>query len=172
MALTYKLISYTTLTTSATSIEFSSIPNTYTDLVLRVSARDTSASTGRWIRLRFNSTTTNYAETYLAGTGSAASSGKTSSNNAFGASGWIASTGSTNTANTFSNIEVYIPSYNVSQNKPMSAVGMEENNTTAANMGLVAGLWVNTAAITSISILPNTEFALGSSFFLYGVANS
>ena len=75
MANTYTLISSNTLTSSAASVTFSSIPATYTDLVLRISARSDRVSTTDRLRLTFNSdTATNYSNITLVGDGAAASS--------------------------------------------------------------------------------------------------
>jgi hypothetical protein len=166
---TYTLIEAKTLASSAASVTFSAIPATYTDLVVRLSARSDSATVN--IKITFNSdTATNYSQTYIIGDGSAASSGRQSSIDNFNPYGLNAST---YTANTFSNAEIYIPSYLVSQNKPIGFFGVTENNATSAYMMPSAGLWRNTAAITSVIIAPNNNnFVSGSSFYLYGISNA
>jgi len=56
MATTYTLISSVTVGSGgAATMTFSSIPQTYTDLLVRVSARNTSTS-GSGLNMRFNST--------------------------------------------------------------------------------------------------------------------
>jgi hypothetical protein len=170
---TYTLISSNVLSSSAASVTFSAIPATYTDLVLRISARsDRASSVDTLVYLEFNgSSATNYSMTYLEGSGSAASSGALTAS-AFTRAGYMP--GSTATANTFGSAEIYIPSYTASQNKPVGAFGVAETNATAITMAAVAGLWSQTAAITSIRVLqPSTALWIaGSSFYLYGISNA
>ena len=170
---TYTLIASNTLSSSAASVTFSAIPNTYTDLVVKFSVRATDASD--WMIVIFNNiTTTTYSETWLRGTGSSASSARQANTNYYGGNGndlLINLSGST--ANTFTNGEIYIPTYTASQNKPVSFNLAVENNATAADMTALAGLWRNTAAISQIQFdTAGTAFASGSSFFLYGIKNS
>lgn len=171
MPVTYNLIASNTLTTSAASVTFSAIPNTYTDLVLRYSARNDDTTT--ILGVRFNGdTATNYSTTILRGNGSAASSlsYNTTRTQLFEQDGIEPST---MTANTFNNGEIYIPSYLVSQNKPMSTFTVTEDNSSTAYMSAIANLWRNTAAITSINLYSNGgNLVSGSSFFLYGIKNS
>jgi hypothetical protein len=170
---TYTLISSNVLASSAASVTFSSIPATYTDLVLRISARTSSASAANNIRVQFNSdTSTNYSETSLRGSGSAASSYRVSSATEL-VEGFVINADSS-TSNTFGSLELYIPSYTASQSKPMSSFPVQENNTTAANIIPTAELWRNNAAITSIYmyISGGNTLMVGSSFYLYGISNA
>ena len=173
MPSTYTLISSNVLSSSAATVTFSSIPATYTDLVVRISARTDRATTSTGIRLTFNgSSAANYSYTYVLGNGSAASSSFTS-NNTLATFGSVAA--ATSTANTFSSHELYIPSYNASQNKPFSSSNAFENNTTAAEVSAYANLWSNTSAISSITFTQagsGTSFVTGSSFYLYGIRSS
>ena len=171
MANTYTLIASNTLGSSAASVTFSSIPNTYTDLVLKCSTRWDGASSDRDINIRFNSdSATNYSVTYITTNGGTTpASGRLSSSTQLSPSS--ASQGSTTTANTFSSIDIYIPNYNVAINKPISVFSATENNATGNFIVADAGLWRNTSAITSIT-LEITNFVSGSSFFLYGIKNS
>ena len=174
MANTYTQISsaVTVGAAGASTIDFTSIPATYTDLVVKLTTRDTAvtANTGA-VKVTFNSSATSYTNKYLTGSGSAVATGTTGTTyiNA-GLNGVMPTTG--NTASTFSNIEIYIPNYAGSTNKSVSVDAVGENNATAAYAGLVDGLWSNTAAITSISIAPTTLFAQYSSATLYGIKNS
>lgn len=171
MANTYKLISSNTLTSSAASVTFSSIPSTYTDLVLKVSARGSGTTTDRNMYLRLNGlSTTIYSFTNLNGDGSTASSTRaTAQTEIFGVTNANGAT-----ASTFSNIEVYIPNYNSSVKKPLSVYSAAENNTTASTIDINAHLADLTTAITSLTIaLSGTATYLsGSSFYLYGIKNS
>jgi hypothetical protein len=77
------------------------------------------------------------------------------------------------TADTFTPIEIYIPSYQANQNKPISIFDAHETNATTAYIEANAALWSNTAVISTITLTANTgNFVSGSSFFLYGIKNS
>lgn len=143
------------------------IPQTYTDLKLVYSARATVAGTQEFINISFNGNTSNYSLRSLQGDGSAASS------NAWNFR-WIGyAVGSTATASTFSNGELYIPNYTSSNYKSFSGDNVTENNTTNAQSILTANLWSDTAAITSIalSVQGGSNFVEGSTFYLYGISN-
>jgi hypothetical protein len=175
MASTYTLISSQVLTSSASSVTFSSIPATYTDLVLRVSARTDQASSSSYARVTINGTSSGYSETTLDSSGGTIYSNKFNTYGYFGPGNTVYLPGSSNTANTFGSTEFYIPSYTVAQNKPISWFSTTENNATSIYGAAEAGLWSNTAAITSISLLSTngtTNFITGSSFYLYGIKNS
>ena len=173
MANTYTLISSNILSSSAASVTFSSIPSTYTDLVVKISARTDRATASTGIRLIFNgSSAANYSYTYMLGDGSVTASSRSSANTLV-SFGTVAA--ATSLANTFSSHDLYIPSYNASQSKPFSASNAYENNTTAADASAYAALWNNTSAISSITFTQagtGTNFVAGSSFYLYGVKNS
>jgi hypothetical protein len=173
MPSTYTLISSNVLGSSAASVTFSAIPGTYTDLVVRWSARSDGATTNEYSKIVLNSdTATNYSETYVRGTGSTADSGRYSSNDKWL---FIPIDGANNTASTFSNSEIYIPSYTSSNKKVAGSFSVREENAATANAIVGnAHLWQGTAAITSIALSPNngTNFVSGSSFYLYGIKNS
>ena len=154
----------------AASISFSSIPSTYTDLLIKFSARATNVGVSNSLRLQINSTTSGYSVKGLRGDGSAASSFNDSGSTFF--AGVINAT--TGTTSTFSNIELYIPNYAGSTNKSLSVDSVRENNTTAADAYLLAGLLTNTAAITSLTFTPETSanFAEYSTATLYGISKS
>ena len=173
MPATYTLIASNTLSSAAASVTFSAIPNTYTDLVLRASARTDAAQTRDSIYIEFNGVTTSYTNRFVRGTSTLATSGTDTT----GISSPRGANASTSTSNTFGSVEWYVPNYAGSGNKCVSVFGVQENNTTTANnanIEAVAGLWSNTAAITSIVCkrLDGTNFVSGSSFFLYGIKNS
>jgi hypothetical protein len=175
MPVTYQLIASNVLSSSAASVTFSAIPATYTDLVVRWSARDsTDAGSFATIYLQFNTNTglgqTVYSYTRIRGTGSAASSAF-DANFYRGDSSLYNATAST--ANTFASGEFYIPSYTASQNKPYSNFNVAETNATLAYILTSAGLYRNTAAIDSATIATTgVSFAAGSSFYLYGISKS
>ena len=169
MANTYTLIASNVLTTGASSITFTAIPQTYTDLVVRLSARCDAASVDRSLGVRPNSLTTGDSNTSLSGDGSTATSGRATTD--FDAGRFTAANA---TANTFGSVEIYIPNYTVSQNKPMSVFGVAETNATTVTMRINALLWSNTAAITELKIDTDTAplFVAGSSFYLYGISKN
>ena len=173
MANTYTLIASNTLGASAASVTFSAIPATFTDLVLKMSMRSDRAS---WLEyFQFSSNlAAGYSSTYLQGTGATASSSRESSvSKMFGTSGAI--DGGNATSSTFSNTELYIPSYTAGQSKVFSLFTVLENND-ASNWRIVtsAGLKSSITAIDSITLNPTygPNFVSGSSFFLYGIKNS
>jgi hypothetical protein len=171
MATTYTLISSVTVGGGgSSSIAFSSIPSTYTDLCLKVSARDTFSAAAVIGQLKFNANSVGYSFKRLRGSGSVADS--------YGESGatemnlYNTSVGASATASTFSNYEIYIPNYAGSNNKSFSVDSVTENNATEAYAVFFAGLWANSAAITSISIVPTTLFAQYTTAYLYGISNA
>ena len=173
MATTCKLIAKTTLGSSASSIEFTSIPGTYTDLLIAVSLRTDRAEFADSIKLTFNGvTTTTYSSRFLYGSGSTATSGSESSV-AYIVLSQLSDGGSA-TANTFGNGEIYIPNYAGSTSKSVSSSSVSENNATSAFMGVSAGLWTGTDAITSVKLVPYTgpNWVSGSTAYLYGITKS
>jgi hypothetical protein len=169
MANTYTLIQSVTVGSGgAASIEFGSIPQTYTDLVLLYSGRSTRSATGDDLYIRFNGLSTNLSSRYLYGTGSVAGSSNDAS---IAYIGYF--TGDTATASVFSNGSIYIPNYTASVAKSISGDSVNENNATAAVQNLHAGLWNATAAITQINIYAaNGNWKQYSSASLYGIKNS
>ena len=174
MASTYTLISSNVLGSTTASVTFSSIPSTYTDLILRCSARDNStlSTQASFVDVQINSSTTNYSVTRLYTDGSTVTSTRPS----YTKIKLFGETGGSFTANTFGSSELYIPSYTVAQNKPMSGIGVAEQNaaTTTYIIGATAQLWSDTSAITSLTLTPDdgTAFVSGSSFYLYGIKSS
>lgn len=171
MATTYTLISSNTLGSDTASVTFSSIPNTYTDLEIRISARGTLNDVIDLVNLTINNDSSAlYSWTMVNGDGTAAQSNRTSGKT-------IADIryidGNNGTANTFGTTVIYIPSYTVSQNKPFSAFSAQEQSSTNAQMANLALLYRSTSAITSLNFTPNgANFKTGSSFYLYGIKNS
>jgi len=169
MANTMTLISSVTVgVVPASSIDFTSIPSTYTDLCLKVSLRSSAIANVVDGNLTFNSSSSSFSWKELFGTGSSALSGGNTTNNPLGQ---IAAANLT--ASTFTNGELYIPNYAGSTNKSFSFDFGTENNATLGYAGLIAGLWSNTAAISSISIAPSSGLWVQySTAYLYGIKNS
>ena len=168
MANTYTLIEAKTIGTAVASVTFTSIPQTYTDLLLRVSARNSAGSTG--IQIEFNASATGYTNRRLFGDGSGVTSDAPGlnyiSNTMIDDSGY--------TASTFGNGDIYIPNYTSSNYKSVSIDGVTENNATGALSMFTAGLWSNTAAITAVKLTAESagNFVINSTFYLYGISNS
>ena len=171
MANTYTLISSVTVGSGgAATMSFSSIPSTYTDLVLYTSLRSTTTGNAndRAAIVTFNGSSTNYSARRLYAydgttTGSDTSSGID-----------IYYTGTTGTTSTFSNDLVYITNYAGSSNKSISVDNASEQNSATKNwLALYAWLWSDSAAITSITLTPDAgNFAQYSTAYLYGITNA
>jgi hypothetical protein len=183
MAVTYTLIQTTTVGAGGSAtVSFSAIPQTYTDLVVVGSVRSTSttSNTGEYdvMAYRFNATTSGYTARVIEGSGSAAvsSSQTTATGSGGGSYGRISDGGINNSlsgTSIFSPFNMYITNYAGSTYKSWSFEYVEERNATASYMGMVAGLWSNTAAITEITFaLLVANYAEYSSFSLYGIKNS
>lgn len=170
MANTYELIEAQTLVTTASSITFSSIPQTYTDLLIKCFVRSNRAiNINSYMRLYPNGSSTGITLRALTGNGSSAGSQTESAAGAY--VGEI--NASTSTASTFSSVDIYLPNYTGSNYKSYSVDAVMENNATTAYSALVAGLWSNTAAITSIQLNDALgNFVANSTFYLYGIKNS
>ena len=173
MANTYKLIASTTYTSSGSRIiTFSSIPATYTDLLLRVSARsDTAATTTQgyfWISYPTGGTGSSLR---LIGSGSAVSS--TTFSGAYQAFQTSSINAASSTANTFSSVDCYIPNYLSSNNKSVSIDGATEDNSSSALIEFTAGLINTTSAITSVSFeVAAGNLVTGTTAYLYGISNA
>lgn len=163
MPLTYQAIGSVTVGAGgAASIDFTSIPNTFTDLLLKLSSRSTTNSTAVGAILN-SDTGSNYTTRAIEGSGNTAYtfSGTYSSLQMGSSNG-----GTDTTSNTFASSELYIPNYAGSSNKSASSDAVTENNGTTAYVTVRASIWSNTAAITSIS-LRNTN---GNNFVQYSTA--
>jgi hypothetical protein len=169
MANTFELIASYAATGSVSNIEFTSIPSTYTDLVLKFSLRS-STNTATDIFLTYNGTASGYSYRLLQGNGASASSRNGSGSEIKDDSGLNLST---YTASTFSSGEAYIPNYAGSTNKSSSHDSTLETNATTSYMTLTAGLLANTAAITSVKIVPGAgNFVQYSTAYLFGIKSS
>jgi hypothetical protein len=172
MANTYTLIQAVTVGSGgAANIEFTSIPATYTDLVVLTSLRGTASAVSVSGQLQFNSSTSGYGLKYLTGSGTSASSGD------FGATTSLIYLGdipaATGTTSTFANVLVYVPNYAGSNNKSISVDGVEERNNAAAYATLVAAKWDNASAITSVKLYPSSaNWVQYSTAYLYGISSS
>ena len=162
MAATYEPIATFTVSTAQANYTFSSIPGTYTDLVLIIQAK--SAGTISDNSIYFNGdTATNYSATILTGNGSAASSARESSK-AFitlDSNAYVDTTG----------FNLAITSIMNYSNSTTFKTVITRSNNAATGVDAVVGLWRSTAAITSITVdlQGASNYAVGTSFTLYGI---
>jgi hypothetical protein len=167
---TYTLISSQVLGSGAASVTFSSIPQTYKDLAVRISVRsDGTNGATNYFGLVINSDSSSlYSSTNLQGDGQNASSSRVGSTVYLSISNY---TNTNDTANTFSSVEMYIPNYTSTANKPLFNFGVGETNNTYIQMQAVAGLYRNSIAISSLTFTVEyaSNFVTGSSFYLYGI---
>jgi hypothetical protein len=163
---TFELIAGTTLGSAASNIEFASIPATFTDLKLVYSLRSDNGDD--YFALTLNGSSSSFTSRDIQGGGTSATSANRSDNLLV-----FTQDPSSMTANTFSNGDIYFPNYAGSTNKSFSQDTAYENNGTGAGMALRAGLWSNTAAITTIRIAKASgNFVANSTAYLYGVKNA
>lgn len=167
---TYELIKGETLTSSAASYTFTAIPFTFTDLVVRYSARSTDTGAfDTYVRLEMNGFVATHSSTVIRAQGGSVGSLR-STGQVIG--GYIPT--ATNTSNTFGSAEFYLPSYLSTTKKTGSHFGVQENNnTTDASVAATALLVDVTSAVTDLLLKPNAgNFVSGSSFYLYGIKKS
>jgi hypothetical protein len=175
MALTYKgLATVTVGAGGASNIEITSIPQTYTDLILKVSARTTRTDynySELVIQLNGITSTSNYSTDILLGNNGSAASFTIST---YAQLNYI-STNKT-TSGIFGSTEIYIPNYISSNKKSIGIEGAAEVNGADNAMGLNSVLSENTGAITSIKIFPAANegviFTQYTSATLYGISKS
>lgn len=151
----------------AASITFGSggtIPQTYTDLLIVVSARADGSGYAYEVSdttLFFNTSSANFTYRTLFGDGSSPATDTTAHN---------FTTGANATANTFGSMQFYIPNYTSSNNKSFSVDSVTEHNGTITRQLIAAGLWSQTAAITEIKLAPAINaWVQYSSASLYGI---
>ena len=151
----------------AASIDFTSIPATYTDLKLVYSVRGETGTTNADVSISFNGSTANFSNRYIQANGATAASYTTPARNA----GVVPA--NTSTANTFGSTEIYIPNYASANYKSYSIDSTEEENNATSYMQLYAGLWSDTSAITQVTLTFSTgDAAQYSTATLYGIKSS
>lgn len=161
---------------SGNSLIFTGIPNTYTDLMIMVSARDLTSGGGfgQTLYMQFNGDGSTLYSSRWAESNATSSY---SSNNGTSQTGFrvavINSTGASN-ANIFGNLLLYIPNYaSTTQFKNYVCEYITENGSSnQAYLGIDCGLYRSTNAISSVSL--GTGFALDSNCTatLYGIKNT
>jgi hypothetical protein len=168
-----KLATTTVGAGGTSTVTFSNIPQGYTDLVLRISARSTRSDyTFGSVSIVFNSVTSGYSYIWLKGDGSNPNNGSGSSFSYL--LDLYTMPGSTVIANTFGNNDIYISKYSGNNLKSISIDGVSENNATLSQTILTAGSWSNSSPITSITLTETNgnNFVQYSTFTLYGIKNA
>lgn len=150
------------------TFNFTSINQTYSDILLVVSARSDRASGLDQMNITFNGSATGYGNRQLLGFGSGAGYSET------GGSTYVynyGADGATATASTFGNTSLYISNYTSSNMKVISTQQVFETNATGGWQGLASSSWSGTAAINQITVSPNygTVWVQGSTASLYGI---
>lgn len=153
-------IATNTTNAAVSSVDFTSIPQGYTDLVLVYTGSGTSVNT-QGIRVRFNSdTATNYSDTMLRGTGSAAASYRDTTQSFIL---FVSNNTNTSQMNGIMNIMNY-------SNTTTYKSCLIRANDPSARIEALVGLWRSTAAITSVNIIPESgTINSGCTFTLYGI---
>ena len=161
MAATYEPIASTTLTSDASSITFSAIPQSFADLVcvLKNASNGSLSSNSSWAQ--FNSdAAANYSDTWLYGNGTSALSARNTS-----ATTGVFIGGKINNGVTV----LHIMSY-ANTNVYKTCLASSEGLISGAHSVLrIVGLWRSTAVITSVSFVNYTTFKAGATFKLYGL---
>ena len=165
----FESIATATGTGSSGTITFSSIPSTYQHLQIRILGR--TSSTSRAGLIRFNSDTgSNYAYHELTGNGSTAgASGGASATEFTGV--WVASSSEATNVHGVSIIDIHDYASTTKNKTTRAFSGMNNNGTaTTERIYLFSGLWINTNAINSISIVAGSgNWTTSSTFALYGI---
>ena len=169
-AVSYDSIATATVTSGGTSsITFSSIPSTYTHLQVRALMKSTTTGTSAndvWFQLN-GDTGSNYATHYLFGAGSGTpTSGAVTTQTKFFAANTAPYVGNTPFGVMITDILDY---GNINKYKTARSLAGADLNGTGW-IGLSSGLWMSTAAVTSITILPGANsFDTNTQISLYGI---
>lgn len=159
--------------TSASSITFSSIPQTYTDLHIKMSTRCDGGTNGVLGAVRFNGdTATNYSDKVMYTNGNTSTGGSTNTGGTYSFAG--SHPGTSSGTYYFGANDMYIINYTLGRWKGWHSDGGGESSTAGSYMAVASGIWMNTAAITSITLFPGGgyNFVQNSVFSLYGIKSS
>ena len=149
------------------SFTFNSIPQTFTHLQIRIF--HLSNANGGTLQFQFNGDTgSNYASHYLMGTGTVVAYNATTSSSNMKMFGY-----STGTNTTYPTCMVFdlLDYTNTNKYKTAKAIsGIDQNG--SGEIELNSGLWMNTSAVTSITVLTNGGWYTNSKAQLYGIQSS
>jgi hypothetical protein len=176
---TYKLINSSVLTSSASSVDFTSIPATYTDLVLRLNAKQaTTSQDAGYAPLKLIAGSSSAYSTTSIYTAGPSNSVTIASNQYSGNDSIPVTLAASQSGISWGYAEIYIPNYLVSQNHPsITFAGWEADQTNwNGNSPMVqfsANLFSNTSALSVVRIASSAgNFVSGSTFYLYGISNA
>ena len=153
----------------ASSITFNNIPQTFTDLVVKMSVRAAGAGpmdAYMWFQDGYG--TSNYSFTHLQGDGGSGGIENYRASNT-GTMSPYTMQGTDASSNAFSSVEIYIPNYTSSNYKQIVSENTTENNGSIVRTTLAASLWRNTSAITQLNFNVAYGYVQYSTFSLYGV---
>jgi hypothetical protein len=145
------------------SVVFSGIPSSGTDLLLTVSSRDSTGSS-QYLTLSFNESSSNFQSKSLYGTGTNVFYQLNSDSTTQGLTNLVSAND-----NTFSNAHIYIPNYAGNTVKSYSVDTVWENNLPNAGQRYLNGTWTSTSAINSIRLTAPTLIVQNSTFSLYTI---
>lgn len=171
-----KILAYESIATlsgngSSSQLTFSSIPSTYKHLQVRLIVRGTRSFPTEQLYIRLNGDSgNNYAYHYLLGDGSGPQASGVGSTNTFFVTEFPAAN---ENANIFATSVVDLLDYNSTvKNKTLRSLSGYDNNNSGVSDSKVwfaSGLWVNTSAVTSLSVLSNGAFTSTTRIALYGI---
>jgi hypothetical protein len=170
------IYSQTISNSTTNSMAFNNIPQIYSDLVIRVSARSLASAATNTLFLCFQDggTNTNYSETYIYGTGSATGTARVATGGADYGTGIFAVPAGTTTASSFGSGEVYIPNYNTHTKHSYLFDFVSESNSTSTGIYQEsgAGLFHLMTPITGVAfyLQGGNYFAPNTTFTLYGIS--
>jgi hypothetical protein len=161
----YLITTVTVATGGSASISFSSIPQTYTDLMILISAKTTDANWS-YIKIGFNGSTASFADKQLL---SDSATSYSQSNNRF-----VSFVPGTNQGTSvFGAANLYVPNYTSTTSKTYVAEGASPSNGLTGYPSSEGGIWSVSSAITSIELTMNVgNYAEFSSASLYGISKS
>ena len=163
---TFAKIQTITLSSSQTSIEFTNIPQTYTDLRIIMNGKiDSTGAQGTYIT--FNTSGGTYTGMYMIGDGTTTNSGALAA--------YIGSAYGTNGSTDAHNITIIeLAGYTTSNPKPWQVENYAPNFTGATSnyRNIVSGNWSGTGAINTITLTTSGNWISKSEATLYGIKNS
>jgi hypothetical protein len=167
VASSFESIFSSTLSSSQSSVVWSSIPQTFTHLQIRITALTTASTIQPQMRVGNGSVDTgaNYSRHSLYGNGAAAAAYGAASVNQYVIGGL--DTGM-NTTNPYVCVIDLLNYTSTNMYKTVRSLSGTDRNG-SGEIGLHSGVWMSTSAINIISILSSGTYAQYSSFALYGV---
>ena len=166
MANTLTKIQSITANGSVNTISFSSIPATYTDLQIVMSARTVASAIFDYCGINLNNGSA-VEVLRLQGTGTSVNSSRVPGGNTF------IINGNTATANVYSTSNIYIANYLTTNAKQIMVDTVTENNATLAYEELIGMYYANNAQpVNLIQLYAASNFLSATTFTLYGIKNT